>query len=167
KQVSFLDYFSAGAGIMTTKDNPHNVKSLEDLCGAKVGIVKGTTEDADAAAQSSKCQAAGKDQLAVTIYAGQNQAVLALQSGRVDAFLLDTTSGSVVAAESNGDLVMGKPYQAVFFGIVFPKDSTELITAVQTALDQVKADGTYKAILAKYKMDDHVVEKFTVNGATK
>ncbi|UKA63216.1 ABC transporter substrate-binding protein [Arthrobacter sp. FW306-04-A] len=167
KQVSFLDYFSAGAGVMTTKANPHNVKSLDDLCGAKVGIVKGTTEDADAAAQSSKCQAAGKEQLAITIYAGQNQAVLALQSGRVDAFLLDTTSGSVVAAESNGDLVMGKPYQEGFFGIVLPKDSTDLINVVQKAMEQIKADGTYKSILTKYKMDDHVIEKFTVNGATK
>jgi polar amino acid transport system substrate-binding protein len=73
----------------------------------------------------------------------------------------------VVAAESNGELVMGKPYQEGSFGIVFPKDSTELITVVQKALEQVKADGIYQAILTKYKMEDHVVEKFTVNGATK
>ncbi|MBO1269202.1 ABC transporter substrate-binding protein [Arthrobacter cavernae] len=167
KQVSFLDYFKAGAGIMTTKANADKLKSLDDLCGTKVGIVKGTTEDADATAQSGKCEAAGKAPLAVTIYAGQNQAVLALQSERVDAFLVDSTSGSVVAAESNGELAMGKAYEEGYFGIVFPKESTQLMTAVQKAMEQIKADGSYEAILAKYKMDDHAVDTFTVNGATK
>ncbi|WP_427006181.1 ABC transporter substrate-binding protein [Pseudarthrobacter sp. H2] len=167
KQVSFLDYFQAGGGIMTTKANVEKLKSLTDLCGTKVGIVKGTTEDADAAEQSAKCQAAGNEPLAVTIYAGQNQAVLALQSERVDAFLVDSTSGSVVAADSNGELAMGKAYQKLSFGIVFPKESTELMAAVQKALESIKTDGTYESILSKYKMQDHTIEQFTVNGSTK
>lgn len=165
KQVTFLDYFSSGAGIMTSSSKANPARTLDDLCGVKVGIVKGTTEDGDAAAQSAKCQSMQKPPLEVTVFASQNQAVLALQSDRVDAFLVGTASGSGVAADSNGELVMGAAYSVDLFGIVFPKESTELIQVVQKGMEQIKTDGTYTAILSKYKMADHEVEKFTINGA--
>lgn len=167
KQVDFVDYFSAGGGIMTAAANAENLKALDDLCGRSVGIVKGTTEDADAAEQSEKCKAAGKEPLKVTIYAGQNQAVLAVQSGRVDAFLVDSTSGSVIAAESKGQLVQGPRYQDLAFGIVFPKDSRQLTEAVQQALGAIKTDGSYAKILAKYEMADHAMDEFPINGVTE
>ncbi|MFJ6418396.1 ABC transporter substrate-binding protein [Paeniglutamicibacter sp. NPDC091659] len=164
KQVNFLDYFSAGGGVMTSSANAEKLKTLDDLCGSHVGIVKGTTEDADAAEASKKCEEAGKPKVEVTIFAGQNQAVLALQSNRVDAFLVDSTSGSVVAAESKGALVMGERYQDLAFGIVFPKDQEQLMTAIQKGLEAIKADGSYDKILTKYNMADHTMESFPVNG---
>ena len=164
KAVNFLDYFSAGAGVMTSTGNAEKFKTLDDLCGTHVGIVKGTTEDADAAAASKKCEENGKKKIEVTIFAGQNQAVLALQSDRVDAFLVDSTSGSVVAAESKGALAMGKRYQDLAFGIVFPKDQEQLMGAVQRGLEAIKADGSYDKILTSYDMPDHAMESFPVNG---
>jgi polar amino acid transport system substrate-binding protein len=164
KAVNFIDYFSAGGGVMTTTANAERLKTLEDLCGTHVGIVKGTTEDADAAKASKKCGEAGKEKIEVTIFAGQNQAVLALQSDRVDAFLVDSTSGSVIAAESKGALAMGERYQDLAFGIVFPKDQEQLMGAVQKGLEAIKADGTYDKILADYEMADHSMETFPVNG---
>jgi polar amino acid transport system substrate-binding protein len=167
KQVDFVDYFSAGGGIMTATANAESIKTLDDLCGRSVGIVKGTTEDADASEQSEKCKAAGKEPLEVTIFGGQNQAVLAVQSGRVDAFLVDSTSGSVIAAESNGQLVQGPRYQDLAFGIVFPKDSDQLTEAVQKALGTMKDEGSYEKILAKYEMSDHAMDEFPINGVTE
>lgn len=167
KQVDFIDYFSAGGGIMTASAHAESIKTLDDLCGKAVGIVKGTTEDADAAGQSEKCEAAGREPLKPTIYAGQNQAVLALQSGRVDAFLVDSTSGSVIAAQSNGQLVQGPRYQDLAFGIVFPKDSQQLTAAVQKALGVIKTDGSYDKILAEYDMADHSLDEFPINGVTE
>ncbi len=164
KAVNFLDYFSAGGGVMTTAANAEKLKTLDDLCGTHVGIVKGTTEDADAAAASKKCEEAGKEKIEVTIFAGQNQAVLALQSERVEAFLVDSTSGSVIAAESKGALSMGERYQDLAFGIVFPKDQEQLMGAIQKGLEAIKADGTYDTILADYDMADHSMETFEVNG---
>lgn len=167
KQVDFVDYFSAGGGIMTSTANAASIKTLDDLCGKSVGLVKGTTEDADAAEQSEKCKTAGKEPLQTTIYAGQNQAVLAVQSGRVDAFLVDSTSGSVIAAQSNGQLVQGPRYQDLAFGIVFPKESGQLTEAVQKAMGALKTDGSYEKILAKYDMADHAMKDFPVNGVKK
>ncbi|MCV9993211.1 ABC transporter substrate-binding protein [Paeniglutamicibacter sp. ZC-3] len=164
KQVNFIDYFSAGGGVMTSAANAEKLKTLDDLCGSHVGIVKGTTEDADAAEASKKCEEAGKQAVKVTIFAGQNQAVLALQSNRVDAFLVDSTSGSVIAAESKGALAMGERYQDLAFGIVFPKDQEQLMNTIQKGLEAIKADGSYDKILAKYNMADHTMESFPVNG---
>lgn len=164
KQVNFLDYFSAGGGIMTSSANSEKLKTLDDLCGSHVGIVKGTTEDADAAETSKKCEEEGKAALKVTIFAGQNQAVLALQSNRVDAFLVDSTSGSVIAAESKGALAMGERYQDLAFGIVFPKDQEQLMGTIQKGLEAIKADGSYDAILSKYDLADHSMDSFPVNG---
>ncbi|NMR31636.1 ABC transporter substrate-binding protein [Crystallibacter degradans] len=167
KQVDFVDYFSAGGGIMTGTANAESIKTLDDLCGKAVGIVKGTTEDADAAEQSAECEAAGKDPLKVTVFAGQNQAVLALQSARTDAFLVDSTSGSVIAAGSKGQLVQGPRYQDLAFGIVFPKESDQLTEAVQLAMGEIKANGAYDRILADYDMADHSVDDFPINGVTE
>lgn len=164
KAVNFLDYFSAGGGIMTSTENASKYKTLDDLCGAHVGIVKGTTEDADAAGASKKCEDAGKEKIEVTIFAGQNQAVLALGSDRVDVFLVDSTSGSVIAAGSKGELAMGERYQDLAFGIVFPKDQEQLMGAIQKGLEAMKADGSYDKILSDYDMADHSMKSFPVNG---
>ncbi|MCQ9165972.1 ABC transporter substrate-binding protein [Arthrobacter sp. STN4] len=166
KQVDFVDYFMAGAGILRTMDNPHKVSTLDDLCGMKVGIVKGTTETEDADAQSKKCQATGKPALDVTIFPGQNQTILAIQTGRVDVVLLDSTSGSSVAKDSGGKLEMLKPYQAGPFGIVFPKGATQLEKAIQQGMTDIHKDGTYKDILKKYGQEQGAVEEFTINKAT-
>ncbi|WP_125610370.1 ABC transporter substrate-binding protein [Specibacter cremeus] len=164
KQVDFVDYFTAGAGILRTVENPKHAATLDDLCGLKVGIVKGTTETEDADAQTKKCLAAGKPALDATIFPGQNQTILALNTGRVDVVLLDSTSGSAVAKDSGGKLEMLKPYQAGPFGIVFPKGSTELQKAVQKGMEEIAADKTYGKILVKYGQDQGAVTEFPING---
>ncbi len=164
KQVDFVDYFTAGAGILRTVENPKHAATLGDLCGVKVGIVKGTTETEDANAQSKKCQDDGRAALDVTIFPGQNQTILALQTGRVDVVLLDSTSGSAVAKDSAGKLEMLKPYMAGPFGIVFPKGSTELQKAVQKGMEEIAADKTYGEILAKYGQEQGAVTEFPING---
>lgn len=167
KEVDFVDYFKAGAGIMRTKENPKNVSEPADLCGIKVGIVKGTTETEDADAQTKECQDKGKPAVDVTIFPGQNQTILALQTGRVDVVLLDSTSGSAVAKDSGGKLEMLPPYMAGPFGIVFQKGSDQLQKAVQKAMQEISSDGTYLNILKKYGQEQGAVTEFPINGGTK
>ncbi len=167
KEVDFVDYFKAGAGILRTVENPKKVSTLDDTCGLKVGIVKGTTETEDADAQTKTCQSQGKPAVDATIFPGQNQTILALQTGRVDVVLLDSTSGSSVAKDSGGKLEMLRPYMSGPFGIVFPKGSTELQKAVQKGMQEIAADTTYAQILKKYGQDQGAVTEFPINGGTK
>ena len=43
KGVDFVDYLTAGSSILVQKGNPEKIKTLDELCGKKVAIQRGTT----------------------------------------------------------------------------------------------------------------------------
>lgn len=166
KQVDFVDYFGSGGGILARTAEKDKYKTLDSLCGVTVGIAKGTTEVADAEKQSAKCKAEGKPPINSQIFPRQNDMVLALQSGRVDAAMADAPNAAATAQESKGQLALtGPAYDKSVFGIVFPKGSDQLMKAVQAALQKIMDDGTYGAILKKYGQLDNAITKATINGA--
>jgi polar amino acid transport system substrate-binding protein len=64
-QVDFVDYFTAGTGILLPKGNPKHISSLDDLCGKTVTLQRGTTQADIADAQAQKCQTDGKPKMTV------------------------------------------------------------------------------------------------------
>jgi polar amino acid transport system substrate-binding protein len=165
EQVSFVDYFAAGPGILTTPANASKYTGLDTLCGVAVAVSSGTVNADDAAAQSTKCEAEGKPAIEVTTYGADSESIQALKTGRAEVFLVDSSSGATVAAESDGAFVMGPKYQEIPFGIVMPKDSNELVTAVQKAMQALKEDGTYTKILADWDQPQGELDTITVNGS--
>lgn len=166
KHVDFVDYFGAGGAILARTGDKDKYVALGDLCGVSVGIDKGTTEVNDAAKQSVKCKKEGKPTIDSQIFAGQNQMMLALQSGQVDAVLVDAPSGAATAQHSKGQLVLtGPAYSKSMFGIVFPKSSHQLEKAVQAAVQKIMNDGTYLQILKKYGQEKNALSTATINGA--
>lgn len=167
KQVDFLDYFMNGEAILTTKENPKSITTITDLCGITVGGVKGTTGAELTDTQSEECVAEGKDAVDHTVFPGQNEAVLALQNGRVEAVVLGYSTGGYIAQTSNDALAITPPFRMDGpFGIVFPKGSEQLMEAFTQALEQIRADGSYDEILAEYGQSDAAIEKFVTNGST-
>ena len=65
KTVDFVTYYNAGESFYKKADNTKDYDGLASLCGVKVAVENGTTEQSDAQAQSKKCTAAGKP--AVTV----------------------------------------------------------------------------------------------------
>lgn len=53
--VDFVDYFNAGGSVMVKKGNPEGITSLEDLCGKKVVLAKGSSNLAIGQRQNEKC----------------------------------------------------------------------------------------------------------------
>ncbi|GAA1630107.1 ABC transporter substrate-binding protein [Leucobacter chromiireducens] len=167
EQVDFLDYFMNGEAILTTKENPKKIGTITDLCGITVGGVKGTTGAEKTDIQSEECVAEGKPAVDHTVFPGQNEAVLALQNGRVEAVVLGYSTGGYIAQTSNDALAITPPFQMDGpFGIVFPKGSEELMAAFTKSLEAIEADGTYDKILAEYGQSDAAIDKFVINGAT-
>lgn len=166
KQVDFVDYFKAGAGVMSRTDSGDTYQTIADVCGHTAGLVKGTTEVEQAADQSKKCESEGKAAIESVIFPGQNQAVLALQSGRVDVLLMDSAPGAYAASQTTG-LQMSPPYQSQPFGIVFAKGTTQLQQAVQKALENLKQSGEYAAALEKYGLQSGAVDAFPINGGVE
>lgn len=164
KQVDFVDYFLAGGAIMARTADKDKYVKLVDLCGVAVGVTKGTTEVSDAKEQSTKCEKAGKSPLDISIFARQAQMVLALQSNRVDAVMADAPNAAATADHSEGQLELtGPPYEKAVFGIVFPKDSDQLLKAVQAALQEIMDNGAYVAILEQYGQAKNALDTATIN----
>ena len=164
QKVDFVDYFVSGGGFLVAKGNPNKIQALDDICGMSVAVDKGTTNVADAQDQSKKCEAAGKKAVDVQLFPGTNEIVLALQTGRVDLAMMDTSAGEYVAQQNAGKFeVPGKAYSPRPYGVVFPKGSQELAKAVAGALEAVVADGTYAKVLEKWGQTAGSVDKITIN----
>ena len=79
--VDFVTYFVAGTSFYVKSSGGPNITSLADLCGHKVAVEKGTTQQADAQAQAGKCKSAGKAAVSLEIFNDQNAVNLALSVG--------------------------------------------------------------------------------------
>jgi polar amino acid transport system substrate-binding protein len=165
KTVDFVTYFSAGTSFYTKAQGGPNVQGLADLCGLTVAAEKGTTQAADATAQSKKCTSAGKKPVTVQTYPDQNGANLALSSGRAQVGMADSPVAAYQVKKSNGQFKLtGKTYGTAPYGIALPKNSG-LAQPFLGAVKKLIADGQYKKILDKWGIQQGAITNPTINGA--
>jgi polar amino acid transport system substrate-binding protein len=168
KVVNFVDYFKSGEAFYVKAGAPSTVTSLDSLCGKTVAVESGTTEQSDATTQSQKCTAAGKPAVGVQTYGTQNEANLAVSSGRADAGFADSQVAAWIVKESNGVFKLsGQAFSLAPYGIAVPKTSG-MTAAVLAAMKAIMADGTYAQILAKWGVTNGAIpsSSVVVNGAT-
>jgi polar amino acid transport system substrate-binding protein len=163
--VDFVTYFSAGTSFYVQASGGPDIAGLASLCGRKVAAERGTTQAADATAQSKKCTAAGNAAVSVSVFPDQNGANLALSSGRADVVMADSPVAAYAVKQSNGQFKLsGQPYGTAPYGIAFPKGSP-LAPVTLLALEKLIADGTYLQILKKWGVQDGAITTPTLNGA--
>ena len=160
QQVDFVTYFNSGEAFYVKSSAPANFTSLDSLCGHSVAVESGTTEETDAQGQAKKCH------VNVLSYADQNQANLAVSSGRADVGFLDSQVAGYVVNISHGQFKLsGSSFSTAPYGIAVPKNSG-LAQPLLTALKALMADGTYHSILAKWGVQDGGISNPVINGAT-
>jgi polar amino acid transport system substrate-binding protein len=165
KTVDFVTYFSAGTSFYVKAQGGPQVAGLADLCGHKVAVEKGTTQQDDSQAQAKKCKAKGKPAPKVLTFPDQNGANLALSSGRGDVGMADSPVADYQVKKSGGQFKsVGKPYGPFPYGIAIPKGSG-LDKPILAALKKLIADGTYTSILKKWGIQSGAVTNPKVNGA--
>ena len=76
--VTFIDYLNIGENIVTSPSRNLVVKSLDDLCGRQVALLRGTATMEEANKVSAKCVANGKAPLVVATYPDTNMTLLSL-----------------------------------------------------------------------------------------
>ena len=117
------------------------IKSADDLEGKKIGVQLGTTGD---------IYAEDVKDAKVEKYNKGADAVQALKQGKIDAVIIDAEPAKVFV-EKNDDLeILDEPFAEEEYAIAMKLDNTELQTAVNGALKELKADGTLDAIKANY-----------------
>lgn len=122
---------SALSGCSSVK--PNEVFSADDLKGKTIGVQLGTVGDTYA----QDVEGATIDQ-----YKKGADAVQALKQGKVDAVIIDEQPAKVFV-EKNSDLkILDAEFVTEDYAIAFKKGNTELLDAVNKALEEIKADGT-------------------------
>ena len=165
KTVDFVDYFSAGISFYAKAGANTGVKTVEDLCGKKVSVEKGTTEEEEAKAQSGKCTKAGKQSVTVLVYPNQNGANLAISSGRAELGMADSPIAAYQVKQSSGAFALvGETYGAAPYGLAIPK-GTGMTTPILAALKALIANGTYTQILTKWGVQAGATTTPAINGA--
>jgi polar amino acid transport system substrate-binding protein len=162
--VDFVTYFSAGTSFFTKASGGPAINTLADLCGAKVAVEKGTTQADDAAAQAKKCAAGRKP--TVLVFPDQNAANLALSSGRATVGMADSPVAAYQVKQSEGRFKLsGDSYGTAPYGIALSKGAG-LAEAVLAGVKQLMRDGTYRAILKKWGVEEGAIDDPQINGAT-
>jgi polar amino acid transport system substrate-binding protein len=170
--VDFVNYFSAGTSTMVTSCNPKHINKVADLCGKAVGAEQGTTQldqltkaDVDGSVVK-QCQDAGKPAPNAKGFPKQTDVNTALQAGRIDAYLADSPVVDYALAQTGGVFKkVGGDLDTAPYGIAVPKNAGTLKAAVQTALEKLMAEGTYKQILTHWGVDSGAVTTVGINGA--
>ena len=167
KVVDFVDYVKAGSAMYVKASGGPTVNTLDDLCGRKVAVLKGSTQQDDATAQGKKCTAAGKPNVTALVFPDQNGANLAISSGRAAVSLADTPVAAYIVKEAGGQFKLsGEQYAVALHGMAFPKGS-ELTKAVLAGMKSIIADGTYGRILSKWGASNIALDTPVENGATE
>jgi polar amino acid transport system substrate-binding protein len=161
--VDMIPYFKAGQTFVVASGNPAGIHTELDLCGKRIAAQSGTIEvqfiegtgDYVDQSLSQTCRAAKKPAIHLRQLDKDDEAVAALIAGEVDAYFVDSPAGGYHVDQHLDQLELsGLTLEVAVQGISVPKDKSELRDAVAAALDSMVADGTYRAILAKYGVAD-------------
>jgi polar amino acid transport system substrate-binding protein len=167
--LDFLDYMKSGAQFYTLASNKDAFKTPTDLCGKQVGTSRRTSFPAEIEKWSKEhCEAAGKPAIVVVGTEGSADARTQLRQKRVDAAVQGSeTIPYMMELEPNTYIAVGPAFTAVLQGMGFNKKEPALREAVTKAFAAMMADGSYKAILAKWKLDATALDGVYINGEKK
>ncbi|MCR5304000.1 MAG: transporter substrate-binding domain-containing protein [Lachnospiraceae bacterium] len=129
---------------------PNTVNSVDDLKGKIVGVQLGTTGDIYISDYE-------KDGSGTTVerYNKGADAVQALKQGRIDAVIIDEQP-ALKFVEKNDDLkVLDEAFSDEQYAICIAKGS-DLTAQFNSAISELKADGTLQSIIDNYIGDDTV-----------
>lgn len=170
----FIDFVQEFVVFAVQKGNPSNINGLEDTCGKRIAVMAAGSAEQVIRKQSKACTDAGKPAVTVQSFTDQPSSILAVRSKRSDAFFSSQAPLVWFVEQAHGQLELtgqGKKngFGDIFQGTVVPKDSA-LGKVVLDGYKELFANGTYAAIMKKWKLDGNQIAEPGVNlakGAAK
>lgn len=147
RTIDFTDpYFSADLSLAVDTSKQATIKTIDDLAGKTVGGQDGTT-GLDCANALKEAGKVGE----VRAYKDILAAFSDLTAGRIAAIVNDLPTSKKVVEKRGGSLAIVQLIRTrEAYGLAVPKDNPNLREALNTALKEIKADGTYKALFVKW-----------------
>jgi len=127
--------------------NGSAIKGKSDLAGKKVGLQAGSS----ARKALEKDEATFKSLGEVVEFTSNDEALLDLKAGRLDAVVVDEVVGRYYIAKKPGDYaVLEDHFGLEEFGVGLRKNDQAFLAELQKVLDDMKADGTSAEISQKW-----------------
>ena len=150
EKVNFSNpYYYDGAQLFVMQDS--KISDINELTDAKVGVVTGTT--------FHSFLSENYPDLEILQFESDVDNLRAHKQGRMDALVTGKFVGLSAPSKYDIDIrVAGPLLYAEEIGIAIRKEDTELLNAVNTALQDVIDDGTYETISKKW-FNTNILEK--------
>lgn len=147
ENVDFSDTYATGVQVIIVPEDS-DITGPDDLANDKmIGVQQGTTGHIYCSDTPEK-GGFGEDH--VTAYPNGASAIQALQTGKVDAVVIDNEPAKAFVAENPGLKILDTEYVTEDYAIAVKKGNTELLDQVNTILAKLKDDGTLQSIIDKY-----------------
>lgn len=141
KVMDFSDTYAEGIqSIIVPEDS--DIATADDLSGKAIGTQRGTT------GYIYCTDDFGEEN--VIAYDDGLTAVQALNNGQVDAVVIDNAPAQEFVAANPGLKILETAYAQEDYAIGVAKGNTQLLDAINGALEELQADGTLQAIVDKY-----------------
>ncbi|MDR1089420.1 MAG: ABC transporter substrate-binding protein/permease [Coriobacteriales bacterium] len=135
------------------------IRSIEDMAHARVGMIEGTIFDAMVANRFPEAE---------RVYLNTSgDMIAALQSGKIDCFLQNEVSVKEMVRTVPGISYLEEPFSIERYGMIFPKGTTGLPEEFNEQLELLWEDGTIEALRVKWMdgpEEDKVMEKISLDG---
>jgi polar amino acid transport system substrate-binding protein len=149
-QVDFVPYLKLGDRVVVTAGNPAKITGRDDsICGKIIAVTLGGIEETYARNHAAPT--------ILTLPTAQDS-ILSLRQGRADA-IYNSTPGTVTLLEEVPGVyeAVGPEFEVTtHIGIAVNKGNKPMADAIGQALAKVVADGTYKQLIAKWKLPPSV-----------
>jgi polar amino acid transport system substrate-binding protein len=156
--IGLVDYMNSSEALLVRSGNPQKIHGLEDLSGKKVAVENGTTMQDLLGEQSKKFEAAGKKPIDVVVFPKDTDALQQLQIGQADAYGTTLETGAYYMQKAPNTFEFGGPaFHQILTAIGFRKDDAAMGSALQKAIDAMKADGSLRKILKKWGMEADMI----------
>lgn len=151
QQADFVQYLSAGQSLLVAKGNPHNITSVDDLCGQAVGVQADTIEQGVLQSASDNCLEQDRPAISIMALQDQTAVVQLLAANTVVATYQDSPVTDYYVKQQPDQYAAGGP---VVFpapeGIAVRKGDTSMAIAVDDAFSLLQGAGVYHKLIAKW-----------------
>ena len=141
KQVDFSDSYFTSTQLITVRANDNSIANRDDLKGKKIGVQLGTTGEM-AAEEVEGAEVISFDAPAI--------ALVDLVNGKIDAVVLDAEPTKNYTADNSDLKVLEQELTEEDYSIAVPKGNQELLDVINETLKEIRENGEYDALMAKY-----------------
>ncbi|MFF2508580.1 ABC transporter substrate-binding protein [Streptomyces sp. NPDC058067] len=167
EKYDFATYRLDNIAFEAKKGTSWRVREPKDVAGRTIAVSSGTNQEKILVDWSKQDEKAGLKPVTIKYFQKDTDYYLALQSGRIDAYLGPSPSAAYHVATAGqsqiigtlsgaGDKIQGKIAATT-------KKGSGLVDAYAAALDHVIKDGSYARVLKRWGLSTEAVEKSEIN----